>query len=222
MAWWTNAQAIQTRPTVKTNGQQALPPRPLSSWVRVKGRISSEETWGWIVEAEIEQWPGASTRSSIMLVNPPKEEKLSFDRLKAEVKQDQETQASANSAANANQEILDEASSKAAALEAIGSTSLLLQNEVRGDQLGYLRAAGNASERKRLMIDKSAAASEAALKASIELKEMPSGEQYTVDFFALRTGQKFKGLSVYDFGMVPLAAQLPNPNPNERTNTVTR
>jgi hypothetical protein len=175
MAWWTNAQALQSRSTIKTNTQQALPPRPLSSWVRVKGSISSEETWGWIVEADIEEWPGPSTHSKILLVHPPAEEKQKFDRLKAESKKDQETQASANSAADANQEIVDEASSKAAAIDNIGSTSPLLTYLVQEDELGYSRAAENASDQKKIMLTKSSAASGAASKANHELEEMSEG-----------------------------------------------
>ena len=200
MAWWTNAQALQLRPTIKTNTQPVLPPRPLSSWVRVKGSICSEGMMGWIVEADIEEQPGASAHSRILLVHPPKEEKQKFDRLKAESKQDQETQASANTAADANQEIVDEASSKAAALDTISSASPLLTYLVQGDELGYSRAAGNASDRKKIMVTKSTASSEAASEADHELEEMPPGEQYTVDFFALRMAQEYQGLSIYDLG----------------------
>ena len=155
---------------------------------------------GWIVEGDIEERPGASAHSRILLVHPPKEEKQKFDRLKAESKQDQETQASANTAADVNQEIVDEASSKAAALDTISSASPLLTYLVQGDELGYSRAAGNASDRKKIMVTKSTAASEAASEADHELEEMPPGEQYTVDFFALRIGQEYQGLSIYDLG----------------------
>ena len=74
-----------------------------------QGKYSSEGMMGWIVEGDIEERPGASAHSRILLVHPPKEEKQKFDRLKAESKQDQETQASANTAADVNQEIVDEA-----------------------------------------------------------------------------------------------------------------
>jgi len=65
----------------------------------------------------------------------------------------------------------------------------LYSSKAREKSPGYLRTAGNASERKRKMIDKSTAASEAASKAFDELKPMPSGEQYTVDFFLLEPGR---------------------------------
>jgi hypothetical protein len=157
--------------------------RPLKAWVHVTGHIVSTTAWGWAVQARLEQTgekkDGAEKEMKIILKNPPVQEQVEFERLKGQLKtlNDERSHLSAQASTAANH-AKDTAHQRHAAA---ANAAYHHQETAAKDQIK------NVDEQLKTINGKLAA--------------FPDHETYSVDCFALQTGQTVNGLPVYDHGV---------------------
>ena len=66
--------------------------RPLTSWVHVTGEVVATNSFGWVVEAQVEKTAqtghssNAGSGSRVLLMNPPAPQKAEFEQLSAKLK----------------------------------------------------------------------------------------------------------------------------------------
>lgn len=194
---WVGDQKIDLTPLfhwwTKHDGQ-----RPLTAWVHVTGSIVGTNTWGWILNARVEDSStGDKNRSSgkpeslkIILKNAPLRELAEFQSLVAR----QHTLTSQR----------ESLSSKA---KQAGEQVQVISAQQKADRKAHVRSARSLSveNKKWKQIEKEAKEELKQIDPQIKtLKEklaaFAEGESYVVDCFALDSGQRFNGLEVYDHG----------------------
>jgi outer membrane murein-binding lipoprotein Lpp len=157
--------------------------RPLVAWVHVTGSIVGTNVSGWILEAQVEttertvaRTPALGTGSKIILRNPPLQDRAEFDSLLAQLK----------------------------LLNAQHDGLANVEDRAKKDA----RAAGRAKYRARQdkQVESEAKAELRPLDRQIQdvktkLATYPNAEHYSVDCFALDTGQAFGGMAVFDHGL---------------------
>ena len=157
--------------------------RPLAAWVHVTGPIVGTNVSGWILAAQVEtterpvaRTPALGTGSKIILRNPPLQDRAEFESLVSQLK----------------------------LLSAQHDGLAGVEDRAKKDA----QAAGRAKYRARQdkQVESEAKAELRPLDRQIQdvktkLATYPNAEQYSVDCFALDTGQAFGGIAVFDHGL---------------------
>lgn len=191
--WWQQAESIGQRNSGKKKAdQQPIPDRPMKAWVRIISVIKSETTGtGWEVEAEVHESPAKKSNARIFLKHPPQVDKARVESLVAEIAQ---LESSANSSRSSFENATD-AYARYNERRIDGETQRI--REVNGRRAG--QAARSQARHSTRLGDLNAQLSQ----ARDELKGLPNtGSQYKLDTFVMRTGETFRGLPVYDMGLV--------------------
>lgn len=181
--WWTNHEGA----------------RPLTAWVHVTGSIVGTNAWGWVVEAQVESTsqpgkaevtPTVKGQSKILLRNPPLQDAAEFESLAAQLK------------------ALNEQHAKLAGAEQRARNDLQTSARVQADyrRQGIRDRSVSRENRVDKQVETQAKAELRPLDRQIQdvkarLTAYPSGEQYSVDCFALETGQAYGGMAMFDHGV---------------------
>jgi hypothetical protein len=184
--WWTNHHGA----------------RPLTAWVHVTGPIVGTNSWGWIVEArventdrpnkpELDKGSKAGSPSKILVGNPPLWDQADFERLGAQLKVLNQEHASITSRET-------EARNRAQALTKEQKANP--QNRVQAHALAQ-------TARQWRQVETEAKAQLKIVDSQIKLLKTrlaayPSPDHYVLDCFVLDTGQDQSQMPVYDHGRV--------------------
>lgn len=176
--------------------------RPLGAWVRVTGSVVGSSVWGWTLEAQIQKVPQAANDGEtnpvalpqplrIILKNPPQQQQAEFDKLVAQRQalEGERTRLS-DLAASSGQ------AAAQAAKQYDSSRPWKLQSSVALDGIGQARMV-EADARARLK-----SVDEQLAEIKRKLAGYPDPNRYMVDCFALDSGEKQRGVPVYDHGRV--------------------
>lgn len=194
--WWTNSARSRA-----TNA------RPLTAWVRIRGNfdgpITALPTAGWAVNAKVSEQPGDPRSEMIYVLHPPETRLRQFESAKRRI-------ADLNSAIMRVNTVASPYDSRASAESASATRLDILRNDAptlnRELQPQSLQASARAAENSRISenIRRRVPAMEAERdKLKTLLRTFPSSEHFWFETFALRTGATFKGLPVYDVGIIP-------------------
>ncbi len=173
--WHTGANAV-------TNG----------AWLRLTGTVIGN-SGGWIVDGETDSAANIKIHQHVLLLNPPIEEKVTFENASAQL-----------DAINAKASKLREAAGSYDGQ--VGGTHVSVRAQEAGSGGGTdgtpTLVVGKKSNQLQQKIDANA-------KRTAELNNViqgiphtdaPSGRIYKVDFFVLSTGKVMNGLPALDFG----------------------
>jgi hypothetical protein len=160
-----------------------------SRWVLLTGTIADDTPGGWVVEGKTESASGLSFRQKVLVLNPPRTEKQTLERLLAEHKgldkQNSALESAANSLQNGNVPQKPKhhhtATQQNGSAESIPQMEASVSNRESGVQ-GQLSA-----------VDKE-------LSAIPTTSTSTNGTTYRVDFFVFYTGQSQNGMPMLDFG----------------------
>jgi len=172
--------------------------RPLTAWLHVTGALVETNTWGWTLNARVENSSardkdGTADQNGskrIILRNPPFRELAEFQGLisrhNALVKQHESLSTQAKQAGDRAQAI--SAQQKADRQAHVRSPrTMAVENK-------NWRAVEKEAKEKLKQVDQDIK----SLKEKLAV--YPNAETYEVDCFALYSGQKLNGLTVYDHG----------------------
>jgi chromosome segregation ATPase len=185
LKWWAHRQGA----------------RPLSAWVHLKGTVVRTNSWGWVVQGEVETRRAAGEDDSqaktqersarVLLLDPPVNERVEFERLTSQLKAleaqrgqiaNQQTEAKARADALGKQQ---------RALRRAHSRSREIALEGR-----QVRAEQDQAKARLKPLDQQIS----ALKARLSV--YPTLDHYQVDCFALDTRRKFEGMRLLDHGTI--------------------
>lgn len=196
--WWTNAGTI-TKSNLALSAKKKIPvpQRVMPAWIRITTSEITNTGRYWIGTAQVQDSPGSrATNQIIALLNGPFAEKKKVDAAAARLEQSSKSRASQNDWASFNTDRASVASQRASQYQEI-------RNAGGGRSFGnlandYSAAARNA--RADAAVNERRAAN---LASEIEqLRKITKGRRtMTVDTFALRTGELYAGLPVYDMGL---------------------
>ncbi len=170
--------------------------RPLTAWVHVTGKIVGTNSYGWVVDAQVEgsvrpgQDEGAGPATTggakrMLLRHPPLADRAAFEQLAAQLK------------------ALSQERAQAADLESQAHNFVHPgSNSVR--RVHYKGQAQ--AKREAIGVEKNATAGKLALDNRIKdtkakLASWPNTERYELDCFALDTGTELNKLPLYEHGM---------------------
>ncbi len=174
--------------------------RPLTYWVHVTGSIIQTNTWGWLLDAHLENSPARDKKVSadvkntvrIILKNPPLRKLAEFQGLVAR-----------QHSLNSQREVLS-----SRAIEA-GERAQALSAQQKADHRAHVRSAQSVTVeyKKWRQIEKQAQeqlkeVDQKIKDLKLKLAAFPDSESYIVDCFALDTGQRFNGIPVFDHGKI--------------------
>lgn len=208
IAWWTNAEAIlSANKKLPEEKQQPLPPRPLSAWVRLRISSAPENAINgvssWRIMATLRTRPDEATTQKIVLRHAPEKLRVNFNALLARLaaaERSKETNADEGAAER------DQAfAHKMRGYDLAIAQPYALKNSKTGTPADREFAQANALNR--------AASSVAIAKRDAEMeiwfvkdelaRLSESQAVFTFETFALRTGETYAGLPVYDLGAIP-------------------
>jgi hypothetical protein len=175
--WWTNHSGA----------------RPLTAWVRVTGTIAGTNAGAWVLEAQVQKSEHSAAhvdgQLKIVLRNPPMQERAEFEGLRAQLNALNEQHAKLAAVESGAKGRAQTASHEQQAYRHYHAHSTALAQEERQDNL----------------IENQAKTAMKPLDQQIQdlkkkLAAYPNPEHYTVDCFALETGQAWQQMPVYDHG----------------------
>jgi hypothetical protein len=198
--WWTNTTALNATNATRTNGNQvAVPPRPLTAWVRVASNQLTNTGFVWLAHAYIQETPdGPVTNQLIVLRHGPFEEKKRFDQVVNDYKMTSTNLLVASNSYVKNAE-------KTAAFDQKADLYLEMYeiDPWQHYRLGYAadayRQAANQTQQKATTAARQMEQFDAK-RAELQ-KITQDRETLEVDSFALRTTERYRGLPVYDMGL---------------------
>ncbi|HNQ72967.1 MAG TPA: hypothetical protein PKN95_05125 [Verrucomicrobiota bacterium] len=198
--WWTNAGAILATNAARTNvAPLPLPPRPLTAWVRVVSHQLTNTGFAWLARAAIQETPdGPFTEQLIALRHGPFEETKRFDRAVRHFQQAGDALLVASNQYVQKMEITAQFDQKANLYQEMYALDPW-QHHRLGDAAVAYRQAADQAYRQAL---NAAQRVEQLNQQRIELHQITQGrDAMEVDTFALRTGEKYRGLPVYEMGL---------------------
>lgn len=203
LKWWSVYESALRRSGSgsQTNREALLKARPLSSWDHIEGSWVEDFGGTWIVDATIELIPGKTVHKRILLFHPPEDEKKLFDDLTAKLKWLQGVESQSIAASSSNDQLVRENNSRVSTLDMIGNSSGFMRAQVGPQLQAYDHASSIAIARSQIFMARARSASDEIPKIQLGLASMPTGKEYRIDFFALRTGQIYNGLPVYELGL---------------------
>ena len=150
--------------------------RPLTNWFHIKGTLQSENAAGWVLHADLGGNKGKGKQ--IILKNAPKEDAAEFARLEAQL----------------NELNRQRAKLERRAEQPVEDRTVMTRRGVR--KVRDPRR-NDVAEAKAELKDVNPQIKELEKKIA---KFPNSGGKFLVDCYALRTGQAFEGIPVYDCG----------------------
>jgi len=198
--WWTNAAALNaSNASLPEAERQPLPERPLRAWVRITSTELTNTGFTWLARVDIQKTPdGPISNQLVVLRHGPFEEKKALDQAVAHYNSATESQLTASNVQSANLE-------REAALR---SKASLYQEMYNLDPHRHYHLGLAADTYRRAAIEARHAAGVASnrvkqLEASrAELFQITQGRHtLMVDTFALRTGETYQGLPVFEMGL---------------------
>jgi len=190
--WWVEEPSPQRNTNIVT-GQEARSPRPLPAWVRIIGREFKIAGSGWVVTGAVESSPDQKQGGRFFVRHFPAKEKESFEVAQARLVQIIAYQS--------------------------GQYSLSSYEEAQGQGFGanrdianiangpgsqrawqYNVAASQAFNRSQFAAQNAASVQAERVVLESYVNKFPASTNYILDFFALRTGETYQGLPVYDIG----------------------
>lgn len=191
--WWLKAEAItQSNRSLQKTNRLELPPRPMPAWELIQGPVVEGTAAGWEVAVEVSATPGETHSQKIFLRHPLQWQKDRVEQLAKQIAELQQTASREHSA------VIGAIEDGNKYRERAMNAEIRIVRDVN-DQ----RATGAAQAYARHSLNSAQASSQlAAVRA--ELEKYPSnGRVFVLDHFALRTGETFRGLPVYDLGFIP-------------------
>jgi len=194
---WIGPEKVDLAPLFKWWSKRSGE-RPLVSWIHVTGSIVSTNTWSWVIEARIEnssnhgknQPPATQQSNRIILKNPPVGEWAEFQNLTAR-----------QLWLNSQRQILSSRTNEAA------ERAQILSAQQKADRHEHVHPppALAVEYKKWKQIQKEAEQRLKQIDQQIKdlkprLAAYPDAESYVIDCFALKGGETFKDLPVYDYG----------------------
>jgi hypothetical protein len=178
---------------------QRVGPRPLSAWVHATGRIVGTNAYGWTVEGTVDGDSGKrneggshGSHSKFILKSPPVWELIEFYQLADKFKQ------LTTERDQLNRELKNDTQRE----------QKLSKEHWRNTRRGVIRARNAGQQLNQTRFDQQTAQQrlneiEQEIKQVEKLQgELPKGNTYTVDCFALKLNQQFLEAPIYDHGTV--------------------
>jgi len=150
--------------------------RPLAHWFHVRGTVESENAVGWVLRADLDGSQGKGGK--IILKNAPREEAAEFGRLEAQ--RDGLNREKARLERRANRPVEDKT--------VFTRRGVRKTRDPRRNEVADARADLKDVNRQIKELDQRIA------------KFPASGGKFIVDCYALKTGQLFDGIPIYDCG----------------------
>ena len=164
-------------------------PRPLVAWHRITGSSITETDGYWLVNATIYTNAKSAFKKRIYINHPPVIEAETFVKLKAEINIDNKQKSLDERDLQSAQKVQPQRSGK----------NHPISNGRQAEQNRQLAISMVADEK---LVDQDLALTEKKLSA------IPSSNgKYSIDLFALETGEEMKGVPIYDFGTLPANPQ---------------
>ena len=193
-----NGQTVNLTPLIKWWSKQHGA-RPLAAWAHVTGKIVGTNSFGWAVLGSAEaagkatdKEAKATTEMRFVLKSPPLAELAEFERLHARL------MALRQERNGVNQEL--------AGAEARQKTDAEQRQELRarGHRVRGTSRAARVAQAESRIAKRDLQTVDAEIKTvEAAVQKLPnSGDAYQVDCFALKAGQEFHGLPVYDHGYI--------------------
>jgi hypothetical protein len=187
--WWSNAARLMARQqNVLTRADDLrrlghepideIPPRPITNWCRVLGTNFHAHRLGWLVEGEIEESPGQRRAARFILEHPPIQDKDQFEADRSEWK----------------------------ALIAGGHVNIAttMKQDIQGNS--WWEGTGTQIAGTPVFLTGlNQAEMQRAADVSGRMAFMPPGDEYRLDFFAIKIGYlpDASHLEVWDLGLPP-------------------
>jgi hypothetical protein len=192
LLWWKNHAAAPRR-TANYNDTQSVT-NPFPSWVHITGTIVNTAANCWIMNAYIEDNPGHTTSSQIVLADPPIEECGEFYQARAALD-------SLNSQINNLQSVADDIPAEKDANNIADSVAGVLSgnndavHEYYQDQhMQIVNKDYNLWRQQGVLT---------AQRPELErfLAQFPPGNVYQINSFVMNTGRTINGMQIYDAGV---------------------
>jgi len=177
-----NGRTIDLTPLVRWYQQAPTANRPLRAWVLVTGKFVSQTAYGWQVSGYTDNEQQARP---FIIKNPPTESLAEFNRLKARFNVLLQRQTRLNADLQRAQQ-------------------LYTDTEEDYRRRGYVRFGGDLLDQRQVAVNQ-LRGELARLGQDIQVFEALGQDlrgEFTVRCFALKTGQAFNGLLLYDHGYV--------------------
>lgn len=198
--WWTNATTIITNNAGLPEAQrQPLPVRPLRAWVRVVSNEITNTGFAWLARAYLQETPdGPFTNQTIVLRHGPFEEKKALDRAVGTYHR-----ATENLLVNSNEFV-----AQIERATVLHQKADLYQEMYQLDPDRHLNLGNAANVYRNAALQAQRRANTSARRINelndqrVEIYKFTQGrETLTVDNFALRTGETYQGLPIYEMGL---------------------
>ena len=195
--WWIRQGGQSPTQTVAAAAANYYDPRrPLRAWKRVTGRVTAEQPYGWVMEAEVADHPGTHTNEWLVLQHPPVAEAQRFYQLKAQLAEAETQIEQAQQAHDADLKKAEKADARAlreatafSKYERRGTGSFTLQAQQDRAAAAAALAEAKHTEQIRAQIQR-------------QLDALPAAEgNYKIDCFALEVGRNARGQLIFDAGM---------------------
>jgi hypothetical protein len=198
LAWWKTTEAlVASNRVAKPADRQPLPPRVFPGWARITSTEMTNDGHMMIVRARIlhspnEMWP---TNETVALRHAPIETKKKHDATIAALKETEGQQANAASraeTARANANFYSDRANQYGEMTSYTGSHGLANAAAANSQAA-------ANEHRRAEV---ASAQGAALgnRAEQLRQQTDGGRPFTLDDFALRTTEKYKGMTIFELG----------------------
>jgi hypothetical protein len=196
--WWSNdtmRNAMVTNTIEDTVIVTNKYPRPLTAWHRIMGTNTVTDAYGWIVNGTFEVNPGEWEPLTFVLRHPPTSDAAKQQNLVRRLAGIASERVSANYTYTNSSALAEHHSKRTVLIRDPGSDLIWFSRDHERLIARHRRNAGNAAEKLRqLDVEEK--------QVNHQLTRYIRTDYYTIDFFALHTGLSYKGLPVYDLGML--------------------
>jgi hypothetical protein len=198
--WWSNAVALASTNAGQTNGEMpALPPRPLSAWVRLVSNELTNTGFAWIARVHLQTSPDAPFEEKlVMLRHGPFEEKKRFDLAVTNYAQATESLQVASNAYVAKADRAAALSRKADQYQEMYAFNPW-QHWRLGDAADAYREAAIVAHNEAVAIARRM--NQLENQRVEQQKTIQGRDMLVVDSFAMPTGETYRGLPVYEMGL---------------------
>jgi hypothetical protein len=176
-------------------------PKPLSAWCRISGEIPVAYTPFWVVELQVEESPGSNRMEKIFLRSAPLAEKQRFEAALERKKIVDSEIKRGNADAENRIAAFYESGDKIKTLQTVRDAQILpdpgLSMTISREAAARDRMIKGRDQ--RLRNQQEVAAESERLKSDLALSTQRN--VFAVDVFALRTGEFYNGVRVYDIGI---------------------
>jgi hypothetical protein len=196
--WWTNVVSVEKQNRrLKKDQRLPVPERPLTSWVRVTTDRITNSGLVWIAEVQIQETPeGKTEKQTVVIKHAPLAGKQQFDSAVV----GQREAADAQSHAEAVKEYQSDRASQAASYRnSYNEMHTVAPSFGFHDQATQYGKVADDAKRQAKSAEQRA---ESARCEQARLGAITQGRtKFHLDTFALKTGELYNGIPVYDLGL---------------------